>query len=218
MPINKEHLIKLTEALYKVTGLLPEQEPLRKSIRQEGLNILALGATFFSNPCLIFKDVQKRDQTRIILGEQMLESIAGISAFFGLAKKQNWLDGINFVILNNAYQDLKREINEIISANISNSNNRQGAQQKEQSTPLEQKPAEEPSKQARVDLAILKNKRHKKIMAVLEKKDKAQVKDLEPYFPQTSKRTLRRDMGYLVDYGFLKRIGNRNDTFYQIIR
>ncbi len=34
--------------------------------------------------------------------------------------------------------------------------------------------------------------------------------------PDITKRTLRRDFEYMLSQGLIKRIGERNDTFYQI--
>ncbi len=42
--MQEEKIIKLTNALYKVTGLFPKEEPLKFAIRKEALDIL-----FFSN-------------------------------------------------------------------------------------------------------------------------------------------------------------------------
>ncbi len=215
MQADKEYLMKLTDALYRVTGLFPQEEPLKKRIRQEGLRVLAYAVTLFSDPPLIFKEGEKD-----ILRRQVLEGIAALDVYFELAQKQNWLDRVNFAILSNAYGKLKEEISERINQmpNSSSGDSRQAKSAGTESKPQEEGRGGGRIKPLRIDWSALKNKRHKKIISILQKKNKAQVKDLQVYFPQTSKRTLRRDMGYLVENGFLKRAGDRNDTFYQIVR
>jgi hypothetical protein len=42
--MTEENIIKLTNALYKVTDLFPKEDPLKFAIRKEGLDVM-----FFSN-------------------------------------------------------------------------------------------------------------------------------------------------------------------------
>jgi DeoR/GlpR family transcriptional regulator of sugar metabolism len=44
---------------------------------------------------------------------------------------------------------------------------------------------------------------------------KIQIQDIESSFPDVTKRTLRRDISYLVDNKLVKREGRANQTFYQ---
>ena len=60
------------------------------------------------------------------------------------------------------------------------------------------------------------NERQEKILAVLKEKEKAQVWQIKQIFPQVSKRTLRRDFENLFKRGIIERIGERNETFYQL--
>ena len=63
-----------------------------------------------------------------------------------------------------------------------------------------------------------KNSRQKKILEFLEENGRAQVWQLKQVFPAITKRTLRRDFENLLKQGIIKRIGERNDTFYQLIK
>lgn len=58
--------------------------------------------------------------------------------------------------------------------------------------------------------------RQKKILEILKEKGKAQVGDFKKIFPETSKRTLRRDFRSLVSQRLVNKMGEKNDTFYQI--
>ena len=42
------------------------------------------------------------------------------------------------------------------------------------------------------------------------------MRDLEEYFPDVSKRTLRRDFESLLSQGVVRRIGDKNDTGYRL--
>ncbi len=41
---------------------------------------------------------------------------------------------------------------------------------------------------------------------------------MKQVFPEVSKRTLRRDFENLLKQGIIERIGEKNDTFYQLKR
>ena len=58
--------------------------------------------------------------------------------------------------------------------------------------------------------------RKQKILKFLEDKHRAQVGDVCVVFPSVSKRTLRRDFHELLSKGYITRIGEKNNTFYQI--
>jgi DeoR/GlpR family transcriptional regulator of sugar metabolism len=58
--------------------------------------------------------------------------------------------------------------------------------------------------------------RQEKILNLLKEKGRAQVWELKQIFPQTSKRTIRRDCECLLKEGMIQRMGERNNTFYQV--
>jgi Fic family protein len=60
------------------------------------------------------------------------------------------------------------------------------------------------------------NERQKKILEILKEKGKVQVGQVKEFFPNVSKRTLRRDFQSLVKKGIIERIGEKNKTFYQL--
>lgn len=58
--------------------------------------------------------------------------------------------------------------------------------------------------------------RQKRILEILKEKGRAQVKDFKEIFQGVSKRTLRRDFRNLVQQGLVERIGEKNNTCYQL--
>jgi predicted HTH transcriptional regulator len=60
------------------------------------------------------------------------------------------------------------------------------------------------------------NERQKKILEILKEKGKIQVGQVKEFFPNVSKRTLRRDFQKLLKKGIIERIGEKNKTFYQL--
>jgi DeoR/GlpR family transcriptional regulator of sugar metabolism len=55
-------------------------------------------------------------------------------------------------------------------------------------------------------------------LEILEEKRRVQVGDLKEVFPKVSKRTLRRDFKFLIQQGLVEKVGEKNNTFYQLRR
>lgn len=64
--------------------------------------------------------------------------------------------------------------------------------------------------------SVSQDGRQGRIIQFLKEKGKAQVWQLKQVFPEVSKRTLRRDFENLLKQGLVDRIGERNDTYYQV--
>ena len=58
--------------------------------------------------------------------------------------------------------------------------------------------------------------RQDRILAFLREQGRAQVWQVKNILPEVTKRTLRRDFEALLKQGLIERIGERNNTFYQI--
>ena len=60
------------------------------------------------------------------------------------------------------------------------------------------------------------SERQKKILKILEKEKEAQVWNFTKFFPDVSKRTLRRDLDNLLKKELIIRVGKWNQVFYQL--
>jgi len=58
--------------------------------------------------------------------------------------------------------------------------------------------------------------RKEKILEILKEKERIQVWEVNEILSDVSKRTLRRDFEQLLKQGLVERIGERNNTFYQL--
>ncbi|MDD5568921.1 MAG: hypothetical protein PHG23_00670 [Candidatus Pacebacteria bacterium] len=92
----EEELIKLTNALYKVTGLFPGQEPLRFAVRKQALEVLSF-----------YISANKYKARRQEFLEKGVVNISLLMDYFGIAKEQNWLDNRNFAVLEKEYTGVK---------------------------------------------------------------------------------------------------------------
>ena len=58
--------------------------------------------------------------------------------------------------------------------------------------------------------------RQKKILSFLEEKGRVQIQEVKQIFPEVTKRTLRRDFEQMLNQGLIKRIGEKNNTSYEL--
>ncbi|MFA5086788.1 MAG: hypothetical protein WC470_00605 [Candidatus Paceibacterota bacterium] len=100
-----EELIKLTNALYKVTGLFPTKEPLKFAIRKESLDVL-----FF---CIASEKqvVQSQINQRESFIQKGLDCLKLLKTYFEIAKEQKWIDTRNFLVLESEYLLVENTLN-----------------------------------------------------------------------------------------------------------
>lgn len=127
------------------------------------------------------------------------KSLEVLDGFFEVAKAQNWVKQEELLEIQKEYAKLKKSGN-------------QNPQTKEAS-------AEGGPPQAQVSQPILQPmipERQERILAFLRDQGRAQVRQLKEILPEVTKRTLRRDFEALLKQGLIERLGERNNTFYQI--
>lgn len=197
---NRENCIRLTLAVYRVTDLLPEPEPLRYSIRRRAIDILTSVVLLEnSQPVLL-----KQEEIKTIWQTFCLD-VEVLSNYFKVAQDQLWIKKDNFLLLQTEYSRLREK-----AEGAYRGNNLEQKEKKSVKLLSEKKPPEN------LSIASLTNKRHRKILEALKQKSGLQVKDIELILPEVSKRTLRRDFAYLFKEGWVKRIGNGNSTVYKL--
>ncbi len=220
--MNKEFLISLTERIYSITLLFPKKEPLRYKMRETAAAIFEdfVGLTFSH-------DFQSA-------GREVLASLEVLDGFFEVAKKQNWAREIDVLAIQQEYANLENEIRLNFKAGIQQGNfgrneikDQQlqfpdGREISESSEPQELHPLTGFAPQIIDDHLVEENinekvnPRQRTILDFLKENGRAQVWQVKEILPDVSKRTLRRDFEYMLKEGIIDRIGQRNDTFYQI--
>jgi len=86
--MDKDNLIKLTLAVYKVTDIFPKQEPLKFLIREKANQILA--------DSILKEKIEK-----------IRKDIEIINSYLEIAEKQDWVDELNFLVLKREYSKIK---------------------------------------------------------------------------------------------------------------
>jgi len=87
--VKKQDVIKIVVGTYKVTKLIPDNEPLRIKIREVANDILGQFAGYTNK-------------------KELNSKIDMILSYFEVAKTQNWTDISNFDILQRNYKRLKQ--------------------------------------------------------------------------------------------------------------
>jgi DNA-binding transcriptional ArsR family regulator len=225
--MDKEELIQITNKVYKTTLLFPKKEPLRYKIREIADDILSNFVYRQSlqdiNPGNFAFNRENQNKDSIFLLEKNLEIL---KSYFEVAKWQNWVSYFDILGIQDRYakiQDgLKKEIQKIeekkrdlLEENIIQTNDRAQS--------IEREINKEPKKDLASDVILSKKEeikldpRKTKILNFLRKTEKTQVQDIKKILPNVSKRTIRRDFVQLLDQRLVKKIGDKNNTFYQLI-
>ena len=196
--LSKNYLLQVTNELYRITLLFPKKEPLRYKMRQLSNEVLA-------NFVDLSKGGDLQEEIRII--EDSNNKIEILDGFFDVAKAQNWVRPSDILDLQKEYDSIKKRF-----SSISNNDEKLEKTQVAVHVPT----TENSSKEREMVKEMVLSNRQEKILRILEDKDKAQVNDVKDYFPDTSKRTLRRDLKELLDNDLIMRKGERNSTFYEV--
>jgi len=190
--MERSYFIQLTNELYRLTLLFPKKEPLRYKMRELADEILANSISFSKeNPRDKFLTVVKNLQDELDI----------LDGFFEVARNQNWVSPDEILNLQQEYNRLKDELTNLTLPLF----------------PEGKKP--ETGSLAISNLGEEKATmlvRQQRILEILREKGRAQVWQIKQVFPQVSKRTLRRDFENLVKQGIIDRVGQKNNTFYQL--
>jgi DNA-binding transcriptional ArsR family regulator len=192
-----EEIIKLTNAVYKVTDLFPQKEPLKMAIRKEALNVL-----FFS--VLLLKGFDHKNKGDGLFGIKLLE------AYFEVSRKQKWVDERNFDILLREYE----KVGEFFKTNIVVKKEHPKKEAVvEKAIKKEETKSEIGAKQIEYEeLSDLQLK----VLELLQNKGQLKPNEINAYFPKLSPRSVRRELKELREKNIINSSGSGKSIFYQI--
>jgi len=203
--MDKNNLIRITKNLYRLTLLFPKKESLRYKTRDVANNILALGILIFEHKPNNIKKIVSEAKQQVEILDSHLE----------IAKSQNWVSPHDVLTIQEEYRVMRAKLG-AFKFDIKAPEIKEIEQIKEE--------PKDPSEESKLIQKINvrkddgKKERSKKIIDILKEIGKVQVGDIKDLFPNVSKRTLRRDFEYLVKSGTIQRLGENNNTFYQLSR
>jgi len=125
---------------------------------------------------------------------EIFKNLETLDSFFEVAKNQNWASPAEILKVQQDYSNLKEELKSSVKSS-------------------EAEPRKVEKRESSVSSAA---ERQEKILEFLKENGRAQVWQVKQILPEVTKRTLRRDFEHLLNQGIIERIGERNDTFYQL--
>ncbi|MCX6723803.1 MAG: DeoR family transcriptional regulator [Candidatus Staskawiczbacteria bacterium] len=200
--------LKLTNTVYKVLDFFPESDPLKHRAKDKALAIMDHLVLINQNSgWMSFQN----EKTKV----QLLEDIEILLGYFWIGKSQGWLNSVNFLIIANEYEKIKRELAPVIESTQKLPGIDNALRPKEGTQEIR-----EPTLDNVVEKLTSDNfdasDRQKQILEFLSKNDKAQVMDLQTILPDITKRTIRRDLDGLLETGKIVRSGDFNQVFYSL--
>ena len=225
IPINKQEIIQLTKDIYRLTLLFPKREPLRYKIREAADDILASCAS-------------GKDSNSLAL----FESTAIIVAFLEVALAQDWVSAALVLDIKNSYDKIKNlaqnstgkdnsaavcgeqtiiyvpaaSMPELIENKVFPKASSVEKQPEDGDSDEESEEAGDVSDKNTGSLSEGQIIRQTRILEYLKEKGQSQVWEIQKFFPDISKRTIRRDFRALHKQGIIERVGERNKTYYKM--
>jgi hypothetical protein len=213
-------ILELTSAVYKVLEFFPESDPLKNKAKDRALVIMEnFKLIFGEDGWLPLKACLPESKEKI--KNQLLEDVDVLLGYLFIAKNQGWIKTINFFIISNEYEKIKKEVESFSESTEELPIFKKPFLEKNQTENKTQEVQDyELDKPATIEKVPAFNfnisKRQARIIDFLNKNKKAQVMDLQRVLPDITKRTIRRDLDELLKSGKILRMGEFNQVFYKI--
>ncbi len=210
--MTEENIIKLTNALYKVTGLFPKEEPLRFAIRKEGLDVLFF-TTLIKGNSLAINPKEKEYYL-----DKAISKIDLVSTYFDIAKEQEWVNERNFTILEREYEELRRAFDfELSRVKKPVTIEKVVELKKEEPQVSEPEKKPEPVKMEikHINYEELSNVQLK-VLEILQGKGQLKSNQIGQFFPEMNPRTIRRELKGLKELKIISSNGGGKMTVYEI--
>jgi len=142
-----------------------------------------------------------RDVADDILTKPNEKDLEVLESFFEVALVQNWVSSSDILAIKKGYDNLREILKKYKP---------EKEKKKDNLDVVEVYPKETP-------IPLSHNlDRQEKILEFLKENGQAQVWQIKQVLPEVTKRTLRRDFEHMLEQGLIERMGEKNDTFYQI--
>ncbi len=122
--------------------------------------------------------------------KKLQENLSILKKYFEVAKYQNWVSYFDILEIEKKYDRIAVRDPVSVELSVKKANG------------------------DRVSGAL--DTRKERILEILKEKERIQVWQVNEILSDVSKRTLRRDFEQLLKQGLVQRIGERNNTFYQL--
>jgi hypothetical protein len=210
---------RITAAVYRVSDLLPDKEPLKWQIREKAVFILSNFISFKTQ-----KDIQKiayLEQTGVLI-EELLVLLSLLFNNEGIYSTT----GVNFSVLAEEYRIIKKSLErEIRNYSVVESPNKStpflpqlsiGQKSKSNRHNNGRKEKSDPPSLIKTT-PKLNEVRKSKILNIIKAKKEVSVGELSSVFTQVSEKTIQRDLLEMVSSGVLKKQGDKRWRKYTLM-
>ncbi|MBU1179124.1 DeoR family transcriptional regulator [Patescibacteria group bacterium] len=213
-----DRIQKITEAVYRVTELLSDKEPIKWATREKSFLIFSILVSLKSS-----HDLEKNKRF-----EEIEELIEQVIAFLSLFSESRAISGINFEILKDEYESIKKIISEQKKQeNVLNfPTNLFLAAEKEKAAEIEKEkrpesPIGQPNGQDTIRHNVGQNvgqgSRKTRIFDIIKEKKEVSIGELSGIFKECSEKTIQRDLLEMVGKGIIKKEGDKRWRKYSLI-
>ena len=201
--MERDKIIKLTNALYKVTDLFPEKETLSISIRKRGNLILSFFVVLSNKDLILSQEEFKTFHLKCKRNVEILFS------YFEIAETQNWINVKNFEILKNQYTQMMTDLGKI---KIPEKKIVEKEVKKQEKKSEEIILKEEEKQKQNFTLTEIQEK----VIKLIQGNGKIKPSDINGLFPGMNPRSIRRELRDLRDRGIVVSNGSGKRTFYEM--
>jgi hypothetical protein len=198
---------KLTNALYRVTDLLSDREPLKWALRNKAIKI------YNNLLSLLLPEQEIKDKNNII--NEIINSLSQIINLLDFASNGSSVSSINFKILSKEYSNLKSFVD-----------GKRGDITQEQKLLIdfnEKTENKQNNKKESIGHSIgrgnnLNNmERKNRILDCLKNKGPKTISEIKTDFPETGEKTIQRDLIKMTQMGKIRADGERRWRKYYYI-
>lgn len=196
------HLLRLTHALYRVTDVLPRDEPLRRGVREKAGEIFSAGVAIAHGKG---KNNEANDAwiaIEILLG------------YLAMARVLGCANPMNFLVLEREYRLLADDMISGSATETAGLKTEEKNQKKEMSEARPVAPVSPAIGESKADGEV--NERQRKIMERLAAAGQVKVSDFYDTFDAISSKTIQRDLQDLMMKNLIKKEGEKRWTTYTL--
>ncbi len=214
----EEHAKKITEALYRVTNLFPDKEPLKWQLRNNAVEIFDLILSVSKN--------NQNEQNAVLLDNlfHKINHLFNLALFSGV-----FIANVNFDILKREYLVLAKEVENnllikkpkeitfpkgflmVSDISIGQSIGHNG-QSDGHNGQKENKENKEENNRQNIQL----NERKKQILAFIRPDEWKTIKEIAVSLPEIGEKSIQRELLEMVEAGILKKTGDKRWRKYSI--
>ncbi len=211
-----DRIQKITEAVYRVTELLQDKEPMKWIIREKSVSVFTILVSLRNNNFL-----EKNSQLGKI--ENLIDQLNALLSLFSGSKT---ISSVNFDILRDEYELAKKLISKqkqsqdfvrlsLPDRQISpkEANGQSNRHNNDNRHSIRQEKSDNSNSKGNTKSAIRKNK----ILGIIKKKREVGIGELSIMFNEYSEKTIQRDLLEMVDKGVLKKEGHKRWRKYMIV-